>query len=174
MNQQLFQSMRRNKQELTDPESRRILDKATSGVLALLCNNGYPYAVPLSFVLHENVLYFHSATEGQKIEAVKYCEKASFCVIEQDKVIPEKFTTAYRSVITFGKIRIVNDADERHFALKLLADKYSPQVSETNVNNAITSGFSRVTILRFEIEHLSGKQGQQTMETPNDELYTLI
>ncbi len=164
MNKELFRPIRRNKQELSDLENRNILTKTTSGVLALSGDNGYPYAVPLSFVLYDNVLYFHSATSGHKIDAVKKSAKASFCVIEQDHVLAEKFTTAYRSVIVFGRIGIVENSDERFLALKLLTNKYCPQESESNINNVIESGLNRTMILRFEIEYLSGKHGKLTTE----------
>lgn len=164
MNEKQFRPLRRNKQQLTDLETRNILRRTTSGVLALSGDYGYPYAVPLSFVLHNDILYFHSAVIGHKIESISNCEKASFCVIEQDNVLAEKFTTAYRSVIAFGKIGLVENSDERLLALKLLTDKYSPQVSEANVNKVIESGLNKTAILRFEIEHLTGKQGRQTME----------
>lgn len=160
MTEDTFRPMRRNKQQLTDSESRDILTKATSGVLALLGDHGYPYAVPLSFVLYENLLYFHSAVEGHKIEAVRNDEKASFCVIGQDNVCGEKFSTDYRSVIAFGKISVVSDTDERRLALTLLADKYSPQVAEPEVRATLDSAWNRVAILRFEIRNLSGKQAR--------------
>lgn len=165
MSEEPFRPMRRSQQQMDDSENRRVLTKMTSGVLALqVGNGGYPYAVPLSYVLHDNVLYFHSAVEGHKIEAVKRCGKASFCVIEQDQVLAEKFTTAYRSVIVFGDVCIVQDEAERRLALKLLAEKYSPGVSQAKVNNNIETGLKRVAILRFEIIHLTGKQGRQTIE----------
>ena len=42
----------------------------------------YPYAVPISYVCHEGKLYFHSALAGHKVDAIRKCDKASFCVIE--------------------------------------------------------------------------------------------
>ena len=55
-----FRDMRRKRQQLSEAESIGILQKATSGTLALLGDNGYPYAVPISYVYHEGKLYFHS------------------------------------------------------------------------------------------------------------------
>ena len=40
-----FRDMRRKRQQLSDEESIGILQRATSGTLALLGDNGYPYAV---------------------------------------------------------------------------------------------------------------------------------
>ena len=100
-----FREMRRKRQQLSEEESIGILQKATSGTLALLGDGGYPYAVPISYVYHERKLYFHSALAGHKVDAIRKCDKASFCVIEKDDVQPEKYTTFFRSVIAFGRIQ---------------------------------------------------------------------
>ena len=93
--------MRRFKQQLNEDEVTRILQTATSGVLSVIDEDGYPYAVPLSFVYFDGKIYFHSAKTGHKIDAVKNCDKATFCIIDKDDVQPEKYTTFYKSVIAF-------------------------------------------------------------------------
>ena len=46
----MIQKMRRNKQKLSAEECVALLKQNTSGVLALVDNDGFPYAVPLSYV----------------------------------------------------------------------------------------------------------------------------
>ena len=81
-----FREMRRKRQQLSEEESIGILQKATAGTLALLGDNGYPYAVPISYVYADGKLYFHSALSGHKVDAIRNCDKASFCVIDKDDV----------------------------------------------------------------------------------------
>ena len=107
-----FRAMRRKRQQLSEEESIGILQKATAGTLALLGDGGYPYAVPISYVYADGKLYFHSALSGHKVDAIKNCDKASFCVIEKDDVQPAKYTTFFRSVIAFGRIHIIEDEQE--------------------------------------------------------------
>ncbi len=76
-----FREMRRKRQQIADEESIGILKKATSGTLALLGDNDYPYAVPISYVYHDGHLYFHSALSGHKVDDIRKCSKASFCFI---------------------------------------------------------------------------------------------
>ena len=103
-----FREMRRKRQQLSNEDSVGVLQRATSGTLALLGDNGYPYAVPISYVYSEGELYFHSALSGHKVDAIRNYDKASFCVIDKDDVKPEKYTTFFRSVIAFGKIHIMS------------------------------------------------------------------
>ena len=157
MNQPYFRAMRRTRQQLTQDRALEILQKATSGVLALLGDNDYPYAVPLSYVYSEGKLYFHSAMAGHKIDAISKCDKASFCVIDKDDVHPEKYTTFFRSVIAFGKIHIIEDEQEKLETARKLGKRYNPNDDES-LQKELDSGLSRMHMLRFDIEHLTGKE----------------
>ncbi|NLD86776.1 MAG: 5-nitroimidazole antibiotic resistance protein, partial [Clostridiales bacterium] len=101
----MFRKMRRFAQSLSEEENIEILSRNTSGVLALSGDEGYPYALPMAYCYDNGRIIFHSASKGHKIDAVGNCDKASFCVIDRDDVFPEEYTTKYRSVIVFGKIR---------------------------------------------------------------------
>ena len=152
-----FRNMRRKRQQLSESESIGILQKATSGTLALLGDNGYPYAVPISYVYHEGKLYFHSALSGHKVDAIRQCDKASFCVIEQDDVQPKKYTTFFRSVIAFGRIHVIEDEAEKLSTARMLGNRYNPNDDES-LKKEIESGLSRMLMIRFDIEHLTGKE----------------
>ena len=54
-------------------------------------------------------LYFHCAKAGHKLDAIRAQPKASFCVIDQDQIVPAEYTTYFRSVIAFGTVRILED-----------------------------------------------------------------
>ena len=152
-----FRPMRRNRQQLSREECERILGRCTSGVLALAGDGGYPYAVPLSYVYADGAIIFHSAVEGHKVDAIKRDNRCSFCVIEQDEIKPAEFTTYFRSVIAFGRIHILETADEKVQALRLLGRRYSPG-DEPGLQHEIDKSLDHVLLLRLNIDHLSGKQ----------------
>ena len=152
-----FRPMRRNRQQLSREECERILDRCTSGVLALAGDSGYPYAVPLSYVYADGAIIFHSAVEGHKVDAIKRDNRCSFCVIERDDIKPAEFTTYFRSVIAFGCIHILETADEKVQALRLLGRRYSPG-DEPGLQHEIDKSLDHVLLLRLNIDHLSGKQ----------------
>lgn len=152
-----FRAMRRHRQQLSDEESIGILKKATSGTLALLGDGGYPYAVPISYVYNDGKLYFHSAMSGHKVDAIRSCEKASFCVIDQDGVRPAEYTTYFRSVIAFGRIRIVEDEAEKLAIARILGNRYNPNQEEA-LQKELEHGLARMLAIRLDIEHLTGKE----------------
>ena len=155
--------MRRKRQQLSEEESISILQKSTSGTLALLGDAGYPYAVPISYVYHEGKLYFHSALSGHKVDAIRQCNKASFCVIELDEVHPEKYTTFFRSVIAFGRIHIIEDEAEKLETARMLGNRYNPNQEEA-LQKELEQGLSRMLMIRFDIEHLTGKEAIELMK----------
>ena len=150
--------MRRKKQVLSQKEVEDILHKGTSGVLALLGDNDYPYAVPISYVYDDGKVYFHSAKSGHKIDAIQRTAKASFCVIDEDLVVPEEYTTYFRSVIAFGRIRIVEDDSEKRAAIEKLAIKYAPEDTAANRDYAISREWKPLCMLEMTIDHVTGKE----------------
>ncbi len=152
-----FRPMRRMRQQLSKEVCNKILRNATSGTLALLGDGDYPYAVPLSFVYCGTCIYFHSAKSGHKIDAIKREDKASFCVISKDEIHGDEFTTYFRSVIAFGRITIVSSPGEKLEGAKLLGRKYNPN-DEEGLSREIEKSLAHMELLRFDIEHLTGKQ----------------
>ena len=152
-----FREMRRKRQQLSDKESIGILQRAKSGTLALLGDSGYPYAVPISYVYSEGKLYFHSALDGHKVDAIRNYDKASFCVIDKDDVKPEKYTTFFRSVIAFGRIHIVEEETDKLAIAHMLGNRYNPNQDEA-LQKEIEHGLTRMLAIRFDIEHLTGKE----------------
>lgn len=155
-----FRKMRRSRQELSRDECIRMLEEGTSGVLALQGDADYPYAVPLSYVYDDGRLCFHSAKSGHKLDAVKRCPKASFCVIGQDKVVPEEYTSYFKSVIVFGRMRILEE-EEMQAAIEKLSVKYHPHDTEENRMHTIKAEWGRLCMMELSIEHISGKAAKE-------------
>jgi len=153
----MFREMRRKKQALSLEECRAVLDNGTSGVLAAAGDDGYPYAVPLSYAGDESKIFFHCAQSGHKLDAIARSDKVSFCVIDEDQVAPEKFTTHYRSVVAFGRARILERPEEKRRALEILVDKYAPDHKDSGLRE-IDRLLNQTCVIELAVEHLSGKQ----------------
>ena len=154
----MFREMRRKKQALTLEENIQILNRGTSGVLAVSGDDDYPYAVPLSYVYHDNKIYFHCAKAGHKMDAIARNEKVSFCVIDKDQIVQEEYTSYFRSVIVFGKARVLENEEEKRKAIEILAARYSPDQEEVHRMQAIDNEFNIVRMIELTIDHISGKE----------------
>ena len=100
---------------------------------------------------------FREAALPMPVVWLYQCDKASFCVIEQDDVQPKKYITFFRSVIAFGRIHIIEDEQEKLETARMLGNRYNPN-DEESLQKEIESGFSRMLMIRFDIEHLTGKE----------------
>ncbi len=157
----MFREMRRIKQQMPKEEIAAVFMRGTSGVLAVLGDDEYPYAVPMSYVYDSGRIYFHCAKAGHKLDAIRAHEKVSFCVIDQDIIVPEKYTTLFRSVIAFGRARILEEETEVRRAIEILTRKYSPKESDTAMQKEIESGIRHMDLIEVTIEHMTGKESME-------------
>lgn len=168
----MHREMRRIKQKLSDEAAVEVMRSATSGVLALEGDDGYPYAVPISHAWADERIgeegrfigriYFHSAPVGYKVDSIMDNEKASFAVVVRDEVVPEEYTTYFKSAIATGRIHILEDDQERLHGLQVLAEKYNPGHPDA-AREEISGSIGRVAVIALEVEELCGKQARELM-----------
>lgn len=152
-----FRKMRRAHQEMTDDENREILNNAAYAILAVTGDGGYPYAVPLNFVFLDGKIFMHCAKSGHKTDAIGSGTKACLTIVGEERVIPEKATTYYKSVIAFGTAKTVDDDAIKEKAIRALAHKYIRH-NETDIDGEINRFFKVLGIIEFDIEHMTGKE----------------
>ena len=161
----MFREMRRKGQKLDISECEEILKTSTSGVLGVIGDDGYPYTVPLSHVYYDGKIAFHCAKVGHKIDAIRNNDKVSFTVIAQDEVMPKERTTAYISVIAFGRARIIDDEAGLRRISGLVGEKYSsdfPDDCQKEIDETIAG--NTMLCVEITIEHLSGKCGLEVLK----------
>lgn len=164
--------MRRKKQELSWDACRDILERGRECVLALAgsdATDGFPYAVPVNYAFVAPTdaegtsgalgrLLVHCAPVGAKLDAIAADERVSACVIDRADVVPERLTTYFRSVVAFGRARLVSGDTERRAALLALCEKYAPELGAQAVDAEIARFFARTAIVEVSLERVSGKQ----------------
>lgn len=165
----MFRKMRRIGQQITHEECAEILRRATSGVLGLHGDDGYPYTVPISFVYEEGgeglgTIGFHCARTGHKIDAIRRDEKVSFTVIDRDEVMPRERTTKYCSVIAFGRARILEGDEALRRAANAVGAKYSRGFEDLymqETEETIRAG--ALCCVEITIDHMTGKIGLELL-----------
>ena len=151
----MFRELTRKKQKLSELECIEILNREVRGVLAVNGDGGYPYALPINFYFDEesNKIYFHSGKAGHKLDAIARSEKVSFCVYDNGYHKDGHWSLNIRSVIIFGKIRIVDDWSEElmvNFCKRFTDDM-------EYIYDEIERFKSNTAVLCLNIEHMTGK-----------------
>lgn len=151
--------MRRVDRQLSEEQARLILNSSNYGVLATIGENHYPYAVPLNYVFIDEKIYFHCAKNaGHKLANIRFCPNVCFTVVGNANVLPDQFSTAYESVIVFGKAQEVTDGMGEiafHFI-----EKFSPGFIEEG-KKYIEKMIDKTAFFEITIEQMTGKSRPQ-------------
>jgi nitroimidazol reductase NimA-like FMN-containing flavoprotein (pyridoxamine 5'-phosphate oxidase superfamily) len=154
--------MRRTERELKSKEDlKNILDDGKIIQIAFV-NDNEPYIVTLNYgyILDKDKIkfYFHSAPEGRKINCIKSNPKVCFSISISDPfVIGEKACNIgikYRSIVGYGKMKIIENEDERIFGLNLLMKQYTGKDNWIYDNEIM----KRTTVSCLEVDKISGKR----------------
>jgi nitroimidazol reductase NimA-like FMN-containing flavoprotein (pyridoxamine 5'-phosphate oxidase superfamily) len=154
--------MRRKDREVVEfNEIIKIVDKCEVIHLAMV-DNGIPYIVPLNFgyEIKDNtlVMYFHSALQGRKIEILKanpficFEMDCSFRALQNE--VPCNWSAEFESVIGYGRVSLIENANERKTALDSILKKYGFKgVPEYQQNDL------RLTaIYKIAVDRMTGKR----------------
>lgn len=153
----MFRDMRRIKQQLPDNEALDILKNNSTCVMALAGDEGYPYALPISYAYIDGKIYMHGAMQGHKIDAIKNCNKVSLCIVNDDTVIEEKYTNKYKSVIIFGTARLIDDLAEATERCRAMAEIICPNALDGI--EAELKDMPHTQVIEITPEHITGKEG---------------
>ena len=151
----MFREMRRKKQALSEEECIDILINEPRGVLAVLGDDEYPYALPLSHVYVDGKIYFHGTIkDSHKRDAIERHEKVSYCIMDKGTKSDSWWYT-FKSVIIFGKMRTIKDRDTKIEKLTQLGNKFFPSEEETK--DEIDRLLDVTELYEITIDHISGK-----------------
>lgn len=153
----MFRPMRRFKQQLSDSACIQVLKNEMRGVLAVIGDDDYPYTIPLSFYYSEddNKIYFHGAGKGHKIDAIKKCDKASFCVHTDGVKVHDRIGLDFKSVVVFGRIKILEDREKTIDICKNLSEKFN--YGKEYIEDELKKFANVVTVLELTPEQITGK-----------------
>ena len=153
----MFREIARAKQALSQEESIEILKTAKRGVLSVLGDDGYPYGMPLNhwYCEEDGKLYFHSGKTGHRTDAMRRCDKASFCVMDEGTPVEGEWWLKFRSVIVFGKIEIIEDHARALDISRRLSYKFTQD--EDYIRYELEHSGAGVLVFALTPEHITGK-----------------
>ncbi len=154
--------MRRTDRELKSKEElKNVLNDGKIIQIAFIDENE-PYIVTLNYgyIWDEEKIkfYFHSATDGRKINCIRNNPRVCFSISICDPFIQgEKacnYGMKYRSIVGYGRMKIVESDDERIFGLNLLMKQYTGKDNWIYDDNIIKI----TTVSSLDVEKMSGKR----------------
>ena len=153
----MFREMLRKKQALSEEECTDMLKCELRGVLSVLGDEGYPYGMPINhfYCEEDGKLYFHGGKKGHKIDAMRRCDKASFCVYDEGFRKEGEWALNIKSVIVFGRIEFVDDRDKVLRISEALSRKFTDD--DAYIKREIEKSGPATLMFALVPEHISGK-----------------
>lgn len=150
-----IQPMRRKDRQTSSHAALQILENCPFATLSM-CADNQPYAVPISPVVMDGVVYFHCARQGQKIDFI--CQNPSVCLTCVAFAQPDSdnLSMFYQSTVAYGNAYEVTDTAEKRAALLAISQKYCPENMD-GANAEILREIKATAIYKIEISHITGK-----------------
>ena len=149
--------MRRKDKEISDRSAIDAIIKRSKVCRLGLIDRDKPYIVPLCFGYRDNILYFHGALNGKKIDLIR--ENPNVCfefdlitdIIEAENAC--KWSMKYQSVVGFGRAFLVESSDEKIKGLSIIMSQYSDRTYEFPDDK-----LRATAVFKVEIDGITGKQ----------------
>lgn len=148
-------STRRPDRALSREEALAILDRVETATVSLVTEDG-PYGFPISPVCINGKLYFHSAMEGRKVEALQRDARVWISAFTDVQAATDKFTTYFESAMAWGILEHVENPAEVRMALKALCEKFTP-TNMPDFDHALARSLSRTAVYALKLDNVSGK-----------------
>ncbi len=140
-------------------EIEAIINQCEACCMSMVDENGLPYNLPFNFAYEDNVLFFHAAPFGRKIEILK--AKPDVCIVfstahdlhHHSIDVGCSYSMKFKSVIAFGKAEFFEDIEEKKIWMNKFMQKYTHRDFEYSLP-AITN----VNCFKVVIDKISGKK----------------
>lgn len=153
----MFRELVRKNKKLSDEACAALLKSETRGVLSVIGDGGYPYGMPMNHFYDEETgcIWFHSGNIGHRLEALREDDRVSFCVYDQGYREDGDWAYHVKSVIVFGRVKIVDDYDTIADISTKLSHKFTQD--DAYIQQEIRDHAHRTVLLRLDVEHMCGK-----------------
>jgi len=162
-----YHGLRRKEKEIRDPAEMKGILKNTQYVTIAMCRNDEPYLVTLSqgYDPERNVIYFHCAREGKKIDILKANDRVWGQAIVDRGYSQGHCDHMFASVQFGGRVSFVADEEEKRRALEVMIRQLEREPDKVMAAQVTGASLEKVCIGRIDIEFLSGKRSEKVIES---------
>jgi len=148
--------MRRKDRQKDEIFAKQVFRDCEYATLATVDHNLMPYCIPISPVIEDNIIYFHCATEGKKLENINNNSNVCISCVSYTTLRPERYTTEYMSAVAFGRCIVVDDETEAVHALRLIAEKYAKS-NLGEFTEQVEASRGATLVMKISIDMITGK-----------------
>lgn len=132
---------------------------------AMLCHvsyvvDGQPFCTPTFFWREGSRLYWHGSSASRMLRNLADGEPACLTVTHLDSLVLARsgfnHSADYRSVMAFGKARLVEDPQEKGRALVMMVDRLYPQRT-VRLRPATAQEIKATSVIAMDIDQASAK-----------------
>ncbi len=140
-------------------EIEEIINLSEVCYMAMIDEQNLPYNLPFNFAYEDNVLYFHSAPFGKKIDILKSKPEVSivFSIAHElhhhDTEVGCSYSMKFKSVLVSGKVEFIEDIDQKTLWMNKIMQKYTKRDFTYSM-----PAIKNVACFRVVIEKISGKK----------------
>ncbi|MCL2549849.1 MAG: pyridoxamine 5'-phosphate oxidase family protein [Methanimicrococcus sp.] len=145
--------------QLTEKEMNQLLDNSMVGRLATVNAGNVPYVIPVHFAWHNQKVYIHGLTRGQKLDNIAANPNVCFEADQFETLImpeisnPCDVNTQYQSVIITGTAKVIEDKTLKTEALDRIVEKYTPSLSGIEFEDAL----KMTAVIEITVKECTGK-----------------
>lgn len=168
-------AQRRREHARDDEWTRTFLSHAQIGHVVTQWGD-QPFINPTTFWYDQpnHRLIFHSNIVGRVRANSEHADRVCFEASEFGRFLPSnvalEFSVQYRSAVVYGRVRVLESADEKRAALYGLIGKYFGHLTAGEDYRPITEQeLKRTSVYAIEIEHWSGKENWPEQADQSDE-----
>ena len=124
----MMKPMRKKECQTTTEQAYTILQNCKYLSIAMLNEDGSPYNVVVDVVYDQGKVYFHCASEGQKLDCIRHDPRICATGVAAAVGVPEESTTKYASVIIDGKASILTDPARKEALIRKQSEQFGVTV----------------------------------------------
>ncbi len=146
--------------QLTAEQTENLLKKCQVGSLATVNADGTPYITPVHYAFNQGAVYIHGLPCGQKFDNLQQNPNVSFNVYDMVGLIynsdgnPCNINTEYESAVISGKAELVENLEEKNRALRLIVEKYTPELTDKELPERAVVG---TAVIKIKAEKITAK-----------------
>ena len=158
-----MQEIRRKEKTITDNNQMKKILQHTKYITIAMCDKNEPYLITLThgYESEHNVIYFHCASEGKKIDILKKNNIVWGQALIDKGYIEGKCDQLWATVMFRGMVSFIADADEKRHALKVMIKQQEKNPEQVMKKQITEKSLKRVNIGRIDIEYMSGKKADK-------------